>query len=142
SPTPLPYTTLFRSRMSHTLDNPSVTVNFLAEKMRGLQNIKGEHLIRPDGTISLGMYGSVHVAGMTLGQVKCAVEIYLSQYLVDPQISVDVVGYNSRKIHIVQAAHSEESRPAAKAQPDARMTIDDVVRMSQKGISSNIIIRQ
>jgi polysaccharide export outer membrane protein len=66
-----------------------------------MQNIKGEHLVRPDGTVSLGMYGSVFVAGMTLGQVKCTIENHLAAYLINPQISVDVFAYNSRKIYIV-----------------------------------------
>jgi len=76
-------------------------VNVALFQMRGMQNIKGEHLVRPDGTISLGMYGSVFVAGMTLGQVKCVIENHLSAYLVNPQISVDVFAYNSRKIYII-----------------------------------------
>ena len=67
----------------------------------GMQNIKGEHLVRPDGTISLGMYGSVFVAGMTMGQVKAVVENHLGAYLVNPQVSVDVLAYNSRKIYII-----------------------------------------
>ena len=66
-----------------------------------MQNVKGEHLVRPDGTISLGMYGAVFVAGMDLGQVKCTVENHLAAYLVNPQISVDVFAYNSRKIYII-----------------------------------------
>ena len=38
---------------------------------------------------------------MTLSQVKCVVENHLAAYLVDPQVSVDVFAYNSRKIYIV-----------------------------------------
>jgi polysaccharide export outer membrane protein len=75
--------------------------NVTLVQMRGVQNVRGEHLVRPDGTISLGMYGSVFVAGMDLGQVKCTIENYLSAYLVNPQISVDVFAYNSRKIYII-----------------------------------------
>ncbi len=76
-------------------------VNLALVQMRGMQNIKGEHLVRPDGTVSLGMYGAVYVAGMTLGQVKAVLENHLAAYLVDPQISVDVFAYNSRKIYII-----------------------------------------
>ena len=77
----------------------SVSVSLV--QMRGMQNVRGEHLVRPDGTIHLGMYGSVYVAGMTLGQVKCVIENHLAAYLVNPQVSVDVFAYNSRKIYIV-----------------------------------------
>lgn len=79
----------------------NANVNVALVQMRGMQNIKGEHLVRPDGTISLGMYGSVFVAGMNLGQVKKVIEDHLAAYLVDPQVSVDVFAYNSRKIYII-----------------------------------------
>jgi polysaccharide biosynthesis/export protein len=88
-----------RNHLAPILKNP--TINLALVQMRGQQNIRGEHLVRPDGTIGLGMYGSVFVAGMTLGQVKTVVENHLSAYLVDPQISVDVFAYNSRKIYII-----------------------------------------
>jgi polysaccharide export outer membrane protein len=35
-----------------------------------LQPIDGQHLVRPDGTISLGINGTVRVAGLTLEQIK------------------------------------------------------------------------
>ncbi|MBI1831115.1 MAG: polysaccharide biosynthesis/export family protein [Planctomycetes bacterium] len=76
-------------------------VNVILVQMRSMQNVRGEHLVRPDGTIHLGMYGSVYVSGMTLGQVKCVVEKHLSVYMVDPQVSVDVKAYNSRKIYVI-----------------------------------------
>lgn len=88
-----------RNHLLLQLKNPTVNVTLV--QMRGMQNIKGEHLVRPDGTISLGMYGAVYVAGMTLGQVKCTIENHLAAYLVNPQISVDVFAYNSRKIYII-----------------------------------------
>ena len=48
-------------------------------QFRGMQQIRGEHLVRPDGTISLGTYGCVYVAGMTLAQVKMPVEQHLCE---------------------------------------------------------------
>ncbi|MFO0881172.1 MAG: hypothetical protein U0840_27935 [Gemmataceae bacterium] len=35
--------------------------------------IEGPHLVRPDGTIGLGTYGAVFVAGMTIDQAKAAI---------------------------------------------------------------------
>jgi protein involved in polysaccharide export with SLBB domain len=70
-------------------------------QFRGLQQIRGEHLVRPDGTISLGMYGSLYVSGMNLGQIKCELEKYLAAYLVDPQLSVDLLSYNSQKYYVI-----------------------------------------
>jgi polysaccharide export outer membrane protein len=84
-----------------TVVKGELNVGVTLVQMRGMQNIRGEHLVRPDGTISLGMYGAVYVAGMTLGQVKAVIESHLGAYLIDPQVSVDVFAYNSRKIYII-----------------------------------------
>ncbi len=35
-----------------------------------VQPLEGPHLVRPDGTVDLGIYGQVFVAGMTLADVK------------------------------------------------------------------------
>jgi polysaccharide export outer membrane protein len=67
----------------------------------GVQQIRGEHLVRPDGTVSLGKYGSVYVTGMTLNQAKRAIEEQLSQFLLDPEVAVDVYAYNSKLYYIV-----------------------------------------
>jgi polysaccharide biosynthesis/export protein len=68
---------------------------------RGLQQIRGEHLVRPDGTVGLGTYGSVFVAGLTLDQARAAIEAHLSRWLLDPEVSVDVFAYNSKAYYIV-----------------------------------------
>jgi len=67
----------------------------------GKQPITGEHLVRPDGTISLGIYGEVFVAGFTLPQVKATVESHLSTQMHNPQVSVDVLAYNSKTIYVI-----------------------------------------
>src|SRR5262249_56912683 len=70
-------------------------------QFRGMQQIRGEHLVRPDGTVSLGIYGSVPVAGLTLMEAKLTIEAYLTQYLEKPEISVDVAGYNSHVYYVI-----------------------------------------
>ena len=49
----------------------------------GQQQIAGEHLVGLDGTINLGTYGSLYVAGMTVAEAKDAVEKHLSKDLLD-----------------------------------------------------------
>jgi polysaccharide export outer membrane protein len=77
----------------------NLTVSLAASA--GVQRIQGEHLVRPDGTVSLGSYGSVYVAGMTLPQVKAAVEAQLSRYLYKPEVNVDVFAYNSKFYYVI-----------------------------------------
>src|SRR5262249_35879167 len=68
---------------------------------RALQQIRGEHLVRPDGSVGLGTYGSVRVVGLTLTQAKHAIESHLSQYMQQPEIAVDVAAYNSKVFFVI-----------------------------------------
>lgn len=81
------------------LSEPFVTVSL--SQIAGMQQITGEHLVGPDGTITLGTYGSVSVVGMTLEQAKRAIENHLSQYLDSPEVSVNVFSYNSKVYYII-----------------------------------------
>jgi polysaccharide biosynthesis/export protein len=67
----------------------------------GIQQIRGEHLVRPDGTVALGKYGSVPVSGLVLDEAKKAIEAQLSRYLQDPEVSVDVAAYNSKTYYVI-----------------------------------------
>jgi polysaccharide export outer membrane protein len=75
----------------------SVTLADTAAK----QQIAGQHLVGPDGTVTLGTYGSVQIVGMTIAEARAAVEHHLSQYLENPEISLDVFAYNSKVYYIV-----------------------------------------
>jgi polysaccharide export outer membrane protein len=68
---------------------------------RGLQAIQGEHLVRPDGKVVLGVYGAVPVSGLTLEEAKAAIESHLSRFLLRPEISLDVSGYNSKVYYVI-----------------------------------------
>ncbi len=65
------------------------------------QQIRGEHLVRQDGTVGLGIYGSVRVSGMTLPEAKAAIEAHLSSKLQNPEVSLDVLAYNSKVYYII-----------------------------------------
>jgi polysaccharide export outer membrane protein len=79
--------------------NPKATVA-LAQS-RALQQIRGEHLVRPDGTISLGNYGEVPVSGLTIPQAKKAIEDQFGKFLYLPEVSVDILGYNSKVYYVI-----------------------------------------
>lgn len=67
----------------------------------GKQLIAGQHLVRPDGTVSLGIYGQVYVAGMTLPEIKSLLEAHLTEHITDPEVSVDVMAYNSKVFYVI-----------------------------------------
>ena len=94
--------------------------------------ITGEHLVRPDGRIGLGFYGEVHVAGLTIPEIKEKVALHLREFLdddklgltrIDPEtgrakpveprksvnIFIDVASYNS-KFYYVQGDVSSPGR--------------------------------
>lgn len=75
----------------------SVSISELAAQ----QQIIGEHLVAPDGKVNLGTYGRVRLVGMTIEEARAAIEAHLSAYLEDPQISLDVLGYNSKVYYVV-----------------------------------------
>lgn len=92
-------TTTIDKHLRRVLRQPEVSVTL--SQSAGQQQVAGEHLIGPDGTINLGTYGIVYVAGMTLMEVKDAVEAQLGKYLQDPRVSVDVFAYNSKVYYII-----------------------------------------
>jgi polysaccharide export outer membrane protein len=50
--------------------------------------ISGVRLVRPDGTITLGWYGEVYVAGLTLPEVKEKIVLHLRKYITDEALGL------------------------------------------------------
>jgi polysaccharide export outer membrane protein len=64
--------------------------------------------VRPDGTIGLGVYGSVFVAGRTLEEARDAIARLLKQTVtgltledIKKGLTVDVVAYNSKFYYVI-----------------------------------------
>jgi polysaccharide export outer membrane protein len=75
-----------------------------------VQPLSGQHLVRPDGTISLGVYGTVFAAGRTLDQIATDVASALQTYLgkkdltvekIKRELQVDVLAYNSKFYYVI-----------------------------------------
>jgi RNA polymerase sigma factor (sigma-70 family) len=65
---------------SYVVEPPDVLVVEVLEALPG-RPISGERLVRPDGKISLGFYGDVYVAGLTVPEIKEKVVRHLQKYL-------------------------------------------------------------
>ncbi len=87
------------SHLGNFLRDHRVSVSLA--QIGAMQLIAGEHMVGPDGTVTLGIYGSVQVVGMTLAEAKIAIETHLSRFLEAPEVSVDVFAYNSKVYYIV-----------------------------------------
>jgi len=125
---PLPPTPHEHARVTlppYVIDPPDVLIVESGVSLRD-QPIRGQHLVRPDGTINLGIYGAVYVTGLTLDQAKDAIarqlagririlpqkddpefkDLDLKQAVTDIDLikkvlSVDVLAYNSKYYYVI-----------------------------------------
>jgi protein involved in polysaccharide export with SLBB domain len=81
------------------LQEPNVSVALLSAA--GAQQIGGQHLMQPDGTVNLGRYGSVYLAGLTVEEAEEAIEKQLAQWLDSPEVIVDIFAYNSKAYYLI-----------------------------------------
>jgi protein involved in polysaccharide export with SLBB domain len=65
------------------------------------QPLTGERLVRTDGTVNLGFYGHVVVAGLTIDQARERVEQHLSTFVRNPKVNLDVYSYNSKGYYVI-----------------------------------------
>ena len=86
-------------KLSQMLREPEVSVKLA--RVSGSQPLTAQYLVAPDGTINLRQYGLVHVAGLTVTEAKLAIQKHLAHYLDSPELSVDVVAYNSKVYYII-----------------------------------------
>jgi polysaccharide export outer membrane protein len=74
-------------------------------KSFGPQPIDGQYLVAPDGTVMLGIYGTVHVAGLTRDQARERIREFIAQVSGKRgdalQVFVDVIAYNSKSYYII-----------------------------------------
>jgi polysaccharide export outer membrane protein len=92
-------TQVITQHLRQILNKPDVSVQL--SRTAGTQSITGVYLVGPDGTVNLRQYGSVHIAGKTLVEARVALEKHLAQFFDSPEVSVDMVGYNSKVYYII-----------------------------------------
>ena len=90
---------LITKHVEQVTPGASVSVSMLASS--GTQQIAGQHMVGPDGTVNLGKYGSVHLAGLTTDEASDEIETQLSQFLQDPEVFVDIFSHNSSPYYII-----------------------------------------
>jgi polysaccharide biosynthesis/export protein len=107
---------------TYVVEPPDFLMVEVLEALPG-RPISGVRLVRPDGTITLGFYGDVYVAGLTLPEVKEKIVLHLRKYVNDEvlglvagdpntqeqvpvsprdsdRVFVDVDSYNSKHYYI------------------------------------------
>jgi polysaccharide export outer membrane protein len=87
------------AKLGQIIREPEVSVQLA--RVYGAQQLTGQYLVGPDGTINLRQYGVVHVAGLTVTEARLAIEKHLRQFVDSPKLSVDVVAYNSKVYYVI-----------------------------------------
>lgn len=83
--------------------------------------------IEGDGTVSLALVGRVKLAGMTVGEGKSLItDLYNRDYLVDPQISLLVVSFSPKVLHILGSVRSPG---VVNIPPDRDLTLTEALSM-------------
>jgi polysaccharide export outer membrane protein len=101
---------------AHRISHPTYVIGppdiLQIDSLEGLltQPVRGPHLVRPDGTVGVGTYGSVYVAGLTIDQARIEIAKVVHARL-DPTkkslkdvmegLSVDVLAYNSKVYYVI-----------------------------------------
>jgi polysaccharide export outer membrane protein len=105
SPGSAPHECAKSSLPPYVIEPPDILMLQIRKGVPDVQ-LPAQVLVRPDGTISLGLYGSVPVAGLTIDQARVAIEKYLARKdnritVANPEVAVDVFAYNSKFYYVV-----------------------------------------
>jgi len=76
-------------------DHPELTVPGGTQQT----NAANARVVRDDGTLFYPFIGNVHVAGLTLEELREIITTRLARYIEQPQVDVNVMEYNSQKIY-------------------------------------------
>jgi polysaccharide export outer membrane protein len=88
----------------YQIEPPDILIVGSSKSLPQDQLISGQHLVRPDGTIGLGIYGYVFVAGRTLEEAQQLVYEQLKKTIPVLQLKdvyVDVLAYNSKWYYVI-----------------------------------------
>ena len=92
----------------YVIEPPDLLIVEVLEALPG-RPISGERLVRPDGTIDLGFYGSVHVRGLTLMQAKVKLIEQLVTFIPDEVLGLEeVYGVEERALPDLPPPFGEE----------------------------------
>ncbi|MBN2216027.1 MAG: polysaccharide biosynthesis/export family protein, partial [Pirellulales bacterium] len=126
-----------RSKLELILARPEVSVQLA--RGADMELVSSVYPVAIDGTVNLGRYGAVHVAGKTIVETRLAVEKHLEQYFDSPEISVAVDCCNSKFCYVVTES-SKLGDNVVRLPVTGKETVLDVI--SQLGGLSQVSSRK
>jgi polysaccharide biosynthesis/export protein len=113
------------SMPDYVLEPPDLVLVEVLEALPG-RPISGERLVRPDGKVSLGFYGDVYVAGLTIPEAKEKIILHLRKYLTDQALGlIEEDIYN-------QQPKTENGKPKMVDPKDSNTVFLDVTAYNSK----------
>ena len=108
------------------------------------QDLNKSVRIEGDGSVALALIGKVKVAGMTVAEAQSLItDLYNRDYLVDPQVSVLVVQFSPKVVHILGSVNSPG---VVQIPPDRNLTLTEAIAgvrgVSRLGNPKSIIIKR
>ena len=88
--------------------------------------VSGQYIINSEGNIQYEFIGDVSVAGLTKDQVKDSVTQKISEYIISPEVTVKIIGYNSKIIYVV----GEVGSPGKIFMRGDTMTVHEALMLS------------
>jgi len=63
--------------------------------------VSGQYVINNEGKIQYDFVGDVEISGNTKDEVKKLLTEILSKYIISPEVTVKIVGYNSKVVYVI-----------------------------------------
>jgi polysaccharide export outer membrane protein len=117
-------TKAIQRKLADVLHNSDISVQLA--RTAGTQPVTGQYLVGPDGTINMRTYGVAKVAGMNAAEIKKVLEKHLAQFFDAPEVSVDIVGYNS-KVYFVITGGTDQGDNVRKVHITGNETVLDAL---------------
>lgn len=96
------------------------------------EDLKKSVRVEGDGSVALALIGKVKVAGMTVAEAQSLItDLYNRDYLVDPQVSLLVVQFSPKVVHILGSVNSPG---VVQIPPDRDLTLTEAIA-GVRGIS-------
>jgi polysaccharide export outer membrane protein len=77
----------------------------------GHPELSGEMVVNPAGNIPFLLIGDVMAEGLTEDELEKVLTEKLSRYIMEPRVSVTIVGYNSKRIYVLGEVHRPGEYP-------------------------------
>lgn len=107
-------------------------------------DLKKSVRIEGDGSVALALVGKVKIAGMTVAEAQSLIrDLYNRDYLVDPQVSLLVVQFSPKVVHVLGSVNNPG---IVELPPDRDLTLTEAIAgvrgVSRLGNPKSITIKR